>query len=442
MSFRLIDSLATTDALAVVFSDESVVRAMLDFETALARVEARLGVIPHSAADAITEAAKAGDFDGAAIARAAGASGTVAIPLVNAFVERVRAVDPASAGFVHWGATSQDLTDSAMILTIRRAHTILGTDHARLTRAMRELSDRHARTVMLGRTLLQPAVPITFGLKVAGWVAAIERGWARIATAFDHAILLQFGGAAGTLAALGNTGLDVARSLATELGLPQPEAPWHTHRDRLASLVACYGIYTGTLGKIARDISLLMQGEVAEVAEPGGGSSAMPHKRNPAACATVLAAATRAPGLVASFLSGMIQEHERSIGGWHAEWPTLAALVQSTGAAVAASASAIEQLSVDADRMRVNIGRTNGLIFAERAVTLLASHVGSEQARRLISEAVERTRETGERFADALKQVPGVARALSAEQLQQIDASEEYLGMAEAFRLKLLSAAK
>ena len=248
---------------------------------------------------------------------------------------------PASARFVHFGATSQDVADSAMVLTLRRARAILAADHARLERTLRQLSDRHARTVMLGRTLLQPAPPITFGLKVAGWVAALARGWRRVERRVDEAAVLQFGGASGTLAALGDRGLAVSRALAGELGLARPEAPVaHAPRSPGRARRRRCGIYTATLGKIARDISLLMQDEVGEVAEPGGGSSTMPHKRNPAACAVVLAAATRLPGLVAAFLTGMVQEHERAVGGWHAEWPTIAAAVQTTGSALAAMADA------------------------------------------------------------------------------------------------------
>ena len=395
MSSRLIDSLATTDALAEVFSDRSILQAMLDFEAALARAEVTAGVIPARAAEAIAAAARAEQFDAEAIAREARASGTVSIPLVQALTARVQAADAASARFVHFGATSQDVADSAMILTLRRAHAILAADHRRLDSTLRELSDRHARTVMLGRTLLQPAPPITFGLKVAGWAGALGRAWRRVQAAMDDAAVLQFGGAAGTLAALGDRGQVVSSALAGELGLGAPDAPWHTHRDRLAALVTAVGIYTATLGKIARDITLLMQDEVGEAAEPGGGSSTMPHKRNPAACARVLAAATRLPGLVAAFLTGMVQEHERAVGGWHAEWPTIAAAVQTTGSALEAMAGLAGELTVDADRMRANIERTNGAIFAERAMMLLTPALGKEPANRLVSDALAQSRETG-----------------------------------------------
>ena len=438
MSSRLIDSLATTDALAEVFSDHSILQAMLDFEAALARAEAKAGVIPGRAAEAISAAASAEGLDAVAIAHEARASGTVSIPLVSALTARVQATDAASARFVHFGATSQDVADSAMVLTIQRAYAVLAADHARLERALRQLSDRHARTVMLGRTLLQPAPPITFGLKVAGWVAALVRGWRRVESASREAAVLQFGGASGTLASLGDRGLDVSRALADDLGLRNPEAPWHTQRDRLGSLVSACGLYTATLGKIARDISLLMQDEVGEVAERGGGSSTMPHKRNPAACAVALAASARLPGLVAAFLTGMVQEHERAVGGWHAEWPTIADAIQTTGSALSAMADAATGLSVDPDRMRVNIEGTNGAIFAERAMMLMTSSVGRESARLLVTDALAQSRETGRTLRETLLAIPEAVRAIPADVLRMIDVPEDYLGAAETLRVQLL----
>ena len=288
--------LATTDALDAVFSDTSIVQAMLDVEAALARAEAKAGVIPKDAAEAIGRAATARDFDAATLVREARASGTIAVPLVAVLTERVRAFNVDAARFVHWGATSQDIVDTALVLLINRASASLAADHARLSSALRTVSDRHAGDVMLGRTLLQPAPPTTFGLKAAGWLAGASRGWSRFKHARHEACVLQFGGASGTLAALGDRGLVVADALARELGLPAPDAPWHAYRDRLAALVAACGIYTGVLGKMARDVSLLMQSEVGEAAEPGGGSSTMPHKQNPVGCAIALAAATRMPG--------------------------------------------------------------------------------------------------------------------------------------------------
>ena len=395
---RLIDSVATTEALAAIFSDTAMLQAMLDFEVALAAVQAELGLIPGRAADAIRAAAAADGLDATAIARDARQSGTVAVPFVKALTARVRASDAESASFVHWGATSQDVTDSALVLALGRSKSVLGGDHERLDRSLRQLSDRHARTVMLGRTLLQPAPPITFGLKVAGWVAAAGHSWRGLHAALESVLVLQFGGASGTLAALGDQGPSVASALAARLGLKDPGAPWHTRRERLAAYVGACGIYCGALGKMATDITLLMQHEVGEVAEPGGGSTAMPHKRNPAGCAVALAAATRTPALVSAFLTGMVQEHERAVGGWHAEWPTVAAVTQATGAALAAMADVSAGLDVFPDRMRSNIEQTKGVIFAERVMTLVTPTAGKEAAHELVIAALERCRSSEMRF--------------------------------------------
>ncbi len=377
-------------------------------------------------------------FDPAAIARAARASGTITIPFVEMLTEKVRAADPTAATFVHWGATSQDVSDTALVLCLVRALAIITADDDRLERSLRRTSDQHAGSVMLARTLLQPAPPTTFGLKAAGWFGAVSRGRARITSAFRDACVVQFGGASGTLAALGPHGLAVSTELARELDLPSPDAPWHAHRDRLGWLVAACGIYTGTLGKIARDVSLLMQYEVAEAAEPGGGSSTMPHKRNPAGCAVALAASTRVPGLVSAFLSGLPQEHERGLGGWHAEGATVASVVQTTGAALAAVAEVIDALTVDPDRMRQNIAATCGLVFAERAMVLLAPTVGREAATRLIAAAINAARRGDASFADALTQSTEVRAALSAADLSSLENPEAYLGVAERLRRRLL----
>jgi len=272
---------------------------------------------------------------------------------------------------------------------------------------------------------------------VAGWVAALSRGWRGVDAAAADAIALQFGGAAGTLAALGERGPQVAPLLARNLGLPEA-VPWHTQRDRLAAFVCASGVYVATLGKVARDVSLLMQHEVAEVAEPGGGSSAMPHKRNPAASAIVLAAANRTPGLVAAFLAGMVQEHERSAGGWHAEWPTVAHIVQAAGSAQAALADAACDLSVDVQQMRANIARTNGTIFAERAMALLLAPLGKRTAEALIADALAETRKGSMTFGAALSAMPEIVSVIDSDVLRRIDVPEDYLGAAELFRAQLL----
>jgi 3-carboxy-cis,cis-muconate cycloisomerase len=442
MAVRLIESLATTESLADVFSDLSILQAMLDFEVALVRVEARMGIIPVSAAEAIAAAAKPDAFDLADLSRNALRAGTPVIPFAKMLTEIVRSKNEAAAGFVHWGATSQDVSDTAMILLLKRAQPLIEDELSRIERGLYELSGRHKNTVLPGRTLLQAAPPVTFGLKAAGWFAAVRRGHERVSHAFTDALVIQFGGASGTLAALGDQGLAVATELATKLGLACPDAPWHTQRDRVAALVCACGLLTGSLGKIARDISLLMQSEVSEVAEPAsegrGGSSTMPHKRNPIGCAVTLAAANRMPGLVASYLSAMAQEHERALGGSQSEWPTLSAVMQSTGVAAASIAEIAEGLTVDAEQMRQNLEATSGFIYAEKATFLLAGKIGRDKAHKLIEDAVRKAAEEGRPLAEVLAEIPQVTDHLDKSTLKQLCLAEEYLGSAESFRVRQL----
>jgi 3-carboxy-cis,cis-muconate cycloisomerase len=424
MPAPLIESFATTGALAERFTDAAVLGAMLRFGRALAKAQARLGMIPQSAADSIAQAER---IDADSLAEEARRSASLAIPFIGALTEAVRQIDPAAAGFVHSGATSQDVLDTALVLLLHDARQVLERDHARLEAALRALSERNAATVMLARTLLQPALPTTFGYKAAGWYGEAHRSWRSLSGAFDDALVLQFGGAAGTLAAYGKRGLELAAELAKELDLPVPAAPWHAHRDRLASLIAHCGIYAGSLAKIARDLSLLMQPEIGEVSGQSGGSSAMPHKRNPAGPVVALAAAARLPGLVAAFLAAMPQEHERAAGGWQSEWPTVADAIQATGSALAAVADTIDSVTVHPGRMRANIEATAGAIFAEKAVMLLAPQMGRAAAQARVAEALE---------SETLRE--GLAHLLTAEQLETIDRPEDYLGAAEEFRLRLL----
>jgi 3-carboxy-cis,cis-muconate cycloisomerase len=442
MPARLIESLATTESLADLFSDLSILQAMLDFEVALARVEAWLGIIPASAAEAIAAAANLESFDIPDLCRKTLRAGTPGIPFAKALTEIVRSRDEAAAGFVHWGATSQDVSDTAMVVLLKRAKPLIEAALVRAERALCALSERHKNTVMLGRTLLQPASPVTFGLKAAGWFGAIQRGRERLTQCFADALVIQCGGASGTLAALGERGLDVAKAMAAELGLDCPDTPWHTHRDRLAALVCACGVLTGSLGKIARDISLLMQSEVGEVAEPSGegrgGSSTMPHKRNPIGCAVILAAADRMPGLVSSYLSAMMQEHERGVGGVQSEWPTLAAVVQTTGVAAASIAEIAEGLTVNAERMRENLEATHGSIYAEKAATLLARKIGRDKAHEILEAATRKAAAENRELVDVLVATPEVTKHLDQAALKKLTVAEDYLGCAEAFRLRQL----
>jgi 3-carboxy-cis,cis-muconate cycloisomerase len=442
MTVRLIDSLATTGPLAQIFSDESVLQAMLDFESALARAESRIGLIPSSAGTAIAASAQAKNIDPAALARATLRAGTPGIPLVKALTEEVRKHDPEAASFVHWGATSQDVADTAMSLLLKKSHAIFAADLDRLKKALAKISEQHKHSVLLGRTLMQAAPPVTFGLKAAGWTGAIHRGARHLHESFNAAAVMQFGGATGTLAFVADRGEELSRVLAKELGLACPESPWHTHRDRLATMICACGVLTGSLGKMARDISLLMQTEIAEASEPAsegrGGSSTMPHKRNPIACSLTLAAAQRVPGLVASFLSAMVQEHERGVGGWQAEWPIIASVIQATGLAIASMAEVAEGLSVDPARMRTNLESVNGVIFAERATASLAPKLGRDVAHRLLEAATKRCMAEGRHLADVLREIPEVTAHLDRSALDELENPEGYLGSAEAFRKALL----
>jgi 3-carboxy-cis,cis-muconate cycloisomerase len=433
MPVRLIDSLATTEALAEIFSDRSVVQAMLDFEIALARVEARLRIIPQSAAKAIARTV-VDDFDSADLAKATLRAGTPGIPFSRALTELVRATDPKASGFVHWGATSQDVADTAMILLLKNAKPVIELDLLRADAALEKLAEEHSGTVMLGRTLLQPAPPVTFGLKAAGWLMAIRRGRKRFAAAMDEALAVQLGGASGTLAALGDQGTEVARRVAEELGLRCPDAPWHAQRDQLAAAVCTCGILTGSLAKMARDISLMMQGEIREAAEAGGqgrgGSSTMPQKQNPIGCSIVLAAATRVPGLVAGFLSGMPQEHERAVGGWQAEWATVSSVVQATALAAESVAEIAEGLTVDATRMRNNLEETLGTVLAEKAMIFLGRKIGRDKAHHLLEEATRKAIAEKQPLARVLAAMPEVTKHMDASALSKLAAPEDYLGSA------------
>jgi 3-carboxy-cis,cis-muconate cycloisomerase len=440
------ECLATTEPLAEIFSDPMILAAMLMFEAALARAEARLDLIPQNAALVITAAADARDFDTAELVRDALRAGSPAIPLVKALTEHVRRRDPAAAGFVHWGATSQDVCDTALVLLVKQAQRILESDLSRLLTALARLAQKHRHTVMLGRTLLQAAPPTTFGLKAAGWLAAIHRCRQRLHGAFGDALILQFGGASGTVAALGGKGIDVGRAMAGDIGLSYPDAPWHTHRDRLAAVVSACGILGGELGKMARDISLLMQSEIGEVAEPAapgrGGSSTMPHKRNPVGCAVTLAAASRLPGLVAGFLSGMTQEHERGLGGWQAEWPIVSGVIQATGAAAASMAEVAEGLTVDKARMRANIDATQGVIFAERAVMLLGEKIGRAEAHRILEEAARTAVAQGRKLSEVLAEIPEAKEHIGSSALRGLETPEHYLGSAQEFQDRLTAPVK
>ncbi len=433
----ILDPLFGADRLRPVFTDRARLQAMLDVEAALAAALARAGAIPKAAIKPIAAQCRADRLDLAALAQAAAKAGNLAIPLVRQLTGLVRAANPNAARYVHWGATSQDIIDTGLVLQLRLAIVLIEADLARLDKALAAQARKHKDTVMVGRTWLQQALPITFGLKAAGWLDALRRHRQRLAEIKPRLLVLQFGGAAGTLASLGDKGLDVAQALAAELGLGLPPLPWHAQRDRLVEFAGWLGSLAGSLGKLARDVSLLMQSEVGEVFEAAsegkGGSSTMPHKRNPVACAAILANAARAPGLVATLMATPVQEHERGLGGWQAEWLALPDLVMAAGGALGLSVGLIEGLEIDAERMRANLELTKGLVMAEALSMALAQKLGKEQAHRLVETLSRRAVQDRRHLRAVAAADPAVAAHLKPAELARLFDPARYTGLAADF---------
>lgn len=434
--------LFTTDAMRAIFSASARLARMLEFEAALARAEARAGVIPQAAADAIALQCDAARFDTGEIDAAARTAGNVAIPLVAALTRAVGAVDADAKGYVHWGATSQDAIDTGLVLQLRDALALIDADLARLAGALAMQARRHTATVLSGRTWLQQALPITLGVKLAAIVSALDRHRDRIASLRSRALVLQFGGAAGTLASLHERGLAVSDELGRELGLEVPDMPWHTERDRLCEIAATLGMLTATLGKLARDLSLLAQTEVGEADEPAapgrGGSSTMPQKRNPVGASIALAASLRVPGLVATMLQAAVQEHERGLGNWPAEWETLPQIVMLTAGALDAMAEVAEGLDIHVDRMRANLDLTHGLIFAEAVQMALAPAMGRDAAHSLVAGACRRASAQRAHLRDILENEPRVNDVLGREAIAHLFDPAAYLGQSRTYVARAL----
>ncbi len=434
MSNQLFDAYFTSAPMRAVFSDRGRLQGMLDFEAALARVEARVGLIPQAAVAPISSACVAERFDVAALAQAIASAGNSAIPLVKALGRQIAAADAEAERYLHLGATSQDAMDSGLVLQLRAAVALFETGLAQLAEALAEQAERHADSVLPGRTWLQHATPVTLGMKLAGLLGAVTRQRQRLAELKPRLLVLQFGGAAGTLAALGEQALPVAEALAGELDLLLPEQPWHTQRDRLAEFASWLGLLAGTLGKLGRDLSLLMQTDVGEAFEPAapgkGGSSTMPHKRNPVGAAVLIGAATRAPGLVATMLAAMPQEHERSLGLWHAEWETLPELCCLVSGALQQALIVVSGLEVDAARMRENLELTRGLVLAEAVSIALAKRIGRDAAHRLVEQCCHRAIAERRHLRDVLGDTAEIVGQFSCAELDELLDPAAYLGQA------------
>jgi 3-carboxy-cis,cis-muconate cycloisomerase len=401
---------------AVGAGDLDWLQALLDVEAALARAAERAGLTGPGTGAAVTGAARAQQFDAAEIGRRAALTGNP----VPALVSALTALLPADAkAAVHVGATSQDIIDTAVMLLVKRAIAAINADLATAADKAAELARAHGDTVMAGRTLLQQAVPVTFGLVAAGWLTGIDEARRELGRVRATRLAIQYGGAGGTLASLGADGPAVAALLADELGLADPALPWQTDRLRILQVAAALAGACAALGKVARDVTLFAQTEVAELAEGTddprqGGSSAMPHKRNPVASVLILGCTRRAPGLLATLAAAAEQEHQRAAGGWHSEWETLSDLVRLTGSAASWSAALLTGLRVDAVKMRANLYASGGLLMAEHVAAELAPAVGRLAAHDLVAAAAARAAEHGTGLAEALLGDADSAAALRA----------------------------
>jgi 3-carboxy-cis,cis-muconate cycloisomerase len=434
--------LFTTPAMRAVFSDEARLQRMLDIEAALARAQAKLGLIPGEAAREITAKADVSRFDLAAIGRGTELVGYPVVPLV-------KALGQACAGdagrYVHWGATTQDIMDTALVLQLREALDLLGQDLAGAEAALVDLARRYRDTPMAGRTHAQHALPITFGFKCALWLAPLQRHAERLARLRSEIAVAQFGGAVGTLASLGADGIRVMDELAAELGLRPPPIAWHVGRDGLAEVAGFLGLLTGSLGKIATDVALLMQAEIGEVAEPyqqgRGGSSTMPQKRNPIACEFILACAANVRQLVPVMLGAMVQDHERATGTWHAEWIALPEAFALSAGALHHARLLLEGLMVHPERMRRNLELTQGMISAEAVMMALAPQVGREQAHHLVAAACQRALAQGGHLLEELQADRTITAHLPPQRLGELLDPVNYTGLAVAFVDRVLARA-
>ncbi|WP_434591496.1 3-carboxy-cis,cis-muconate cycloisomerase [Pseudomonas sp. R4-83] len=434
---QLFDAYFTARDMREVFCDHGRVQAMLDFEAALARAEARVGLVPASAVAPIAAACDAALYDFAALGEAIATAGNSAIPLVKALGKQIAATDAEAERYVHLGATSQDVMDSGLVLQLRQALLLIEDELAQLADSLAVQAQRFATTPLAGRTWLQHATPVTLGMKIAGWLGAVTRSRQRLQELKPRLLVLQFGGASGTLAALGQHALPIAEALAEELQLRLPEQPWHTQRDRIVEFGAVLGLIAGSLGKFGRDISLLMQTEAAEVFEPAapgkGGSSTMPHKRNPVGAAVLIGAATRVPGLVSTLFSAMPQEHERSLGLWHAEWETLPEICCLVSGSLQQARLLADGLEVDAERMGRNLELTQGLVLAEAVSIVLAQRVGRDTAHHLLEQCCKRAVAEQRHLRAVLGDEPQVTAELSSAELDELLNPAHYLGQAHVW---------
>jgi 3-carboxy-cis,cis-muconate cycloisomerase len=437
MAEEIFRPLFVPDEFREAVSGRSWLQAMLDAEAALAVAEAHVGLIPHEAAAAIVPCCDANRFDPEELGCEGRAAGNPVPPLVKALTAAVSEASEEAARYVHKGATSQDILDSAAMVVARRALDLILAELEDISHACARLAEEHRETIMAGRTLLQQALPTTFGLKAAGWLVSVLEGRRRLLVVRERGLAAQLGGATGTLASLGESGVPVLEEFARELGLAEPTVPWHTDRTRIAEIGGALSLLAGVLGKIALDVILMAQTEVGEVAEPAGegrgGSSTLPHKRNPVLSVTASANARRVQALAQTLYPTMVGEHERAAGAWHAEWEALSDALALTGGAAAAVREVAMGLEVHLEKMRQKLDETGGLLMAENVTTVVADRLGRLEAHELVGAASRRAADGGKPFREELLAEPVLRERLSAEELDAALDPAGYLGSTGAF---------
>ena len=421
----------STPEMHQVFSDEGRTAYYLDIEAALARAQARLGVIPEAAAREIDRQCRIENID---LARLKQQTERIGYPILGVVQQIVDLCADGLGEWCHWGATTQDITDTAAILQIRAALALVENEMEVIAGVLADLSRRYRDTPMAGRSNLQQAVPLTFGFKMATLLAAMQRHRERLAQLRPRVLVGQFGGAVGTLASLGAAGLEVQAALMDELGLGHPEIAWHTVRDRIGEVACFLGLLTGTLGKISMDVKLLMQTEVAEVYEPfhaaRGSSSTMPQKRNPVSCLYIHSTVALVRQHVAALLEAAVADHERSTGPWEIEWISLPEIFLLASGALAQTRLMLSGLEVDPARMRANLDLTRGMIVSEAVMMGLGPHLGRQRAHDLVYDICRKVATSGEPLLDLLAQDAEISRHLSRAELAQLCDPQNYLGLA------------
>ena len=435
----------STADMTRVWSPQEQLRAMMRFEWALTCALEKHGLGEPGSGSVLKSMLDANFVDVEGLQREAKDAGNIAIPFVKQVTEAVKARDERASRAIHLGATSQDVLDTALVLQMRVAVKLLNDAIEHLDRALVQQVRTHRNTVLSGRTWLQPGPPTTLGLKLAGTLAAVRRDRIRLDSAARRALVLQFGGAVGTLAALNAAGGDVSAELARILELPEPELPWHAQRDNIAEIVQVLALLTGSLAKFGRDVALLMQAEVSEASEARnterGGSSTMPHKHNPVSCAAVIAAYARMPGLAATMLYALPQEHERGVGLWQSEWETVPEAFRLTAAALGYSIDIAENLEADAARMQSNFDALLGVTMAEAVSAALTPAIGRAAAQALLREATTRALQDKRHLGEILKQMPEVTSHLSRNNVDQLMNPHAYPGSAQRFIDRVLGEA-